>query len=255
LDFTHKIDKTAIPVCNIMGVNVAAINMPWLLDFTEKNIADLSGDYMCVSNVHTTVVSYEDRNYCNVQNNAALAIPDGGPLSSLGQKRGFENMQRTTGPSYMEEILKISAEKGWKHYFYGSTEETIEKLKDVLADDYKGVQVVGMYSPPFRELTTEEKEQVINEINEAKPDFIWVGLGAPKQELWMAEHQGKVNGFMVGVGAAFDYLTKNIERAPEWMQKHNLEWLYRLLQDPKRLFYRYFHTNLKFIWCAVIRGK
>lgn len=255
MDFTHKIDKTAIPVCNIMGVNVAAINMPWLLDFTEKNIADLSGDYMCVSNVHTTVVSYEDRNYCNVQNNAALAIPDGGPLSSLGQKRGFENMQRTTGPSYMEEILKISAEKGWKHYFYGSTEETIEKLKDVLADDYKGVQVVGMYSPPFRELTTEEKEQVINEINEAKPDFIWVGLGAPKQELWMAEHQGKVNGFMVGVGAAFDYLTKNIERAPEWMQKHNLEWLYRLLQDPKRLFYRYFHTNLKFIWCAVIRGK
>lgn len=255
MEFTHKIDKTAIPVCNIMGVNVAAINMTWLLDFTEKNIADLSGDYMCVSNVHTTVVSYEDKNYCAIQNNAVLAIPDGGPLSSLGQKRGFENMQRTTGPSYMEAILKISSEKGWKHYFYGSTEETIEKLKTVLAEEYKGVQVVGMYSPPFRELTNEEKEKITNDINDAQPDFIWVGLGAPKQEIWMAEHQGKMNGFMVGVGAAFDYLAKNIERAPEWMQKHNLEWLYRLLQDPKRLFYRYFHTNLKFIWCAVVRGK
>ena len=255
MDFSHKIDKTEIPVCNIMGVNVAAINMSWLLDFTEKNITELSGDYMCVSNVHTTVMSYEDEKYRDIQNNAALAIPDGGPLSSVSRKRGFTNMQRTTGPSYMEEILKISAEKGWNHYFYGSTEETIEKLKNILAEEYKGVQVVGMYSPPFRELTEAEKEKIINDINEAQPDFIWVGLGAPKQEIWMAEHQGKVNGFMIGVGAAFDYLAGNIERAPEWMQKHNLEWIYRLLQDPKRLFYRYFHTNLKFIWCAVVRGK
>lgn len=255
MGFKHKINESEIPVCNIMRVNIAAINMDWLLEFTNKNINELSGDYMCVSNVHTTVVSYEDNNYCTVQNNAALAIPDGGPIASLVQKRGHSNAKRTTGPDYMKEILKISAEKGWKHYFYGSTEETINKLKITLEEKYKGVQVVGMYSPPFRELTPEEEENVISEINETQPDFIWVGLGAPKQEIWMAEHQGKVKGFMVGVGAAFDYMVGNISRAPEWMQNHNLEWLYRLLQDPKRLFYRYLYTNPKFIWHAIVKGR
>ncbi len=255
MGFEHKINKNDVPVCNIMGVNIAAINMDWLLDFTDRNISNLSGDYMCISNVHTTVTAYESDDYCEVQNNAVLAIPDGGPIASLVQKRGNNNAKRTTGPDYLEEILKISAEKGWKHYFYGSTEETINKLKIMLEEKYNGVQVVGMYSPPFRELTTEEEERIIAEINEAQPDFIWVGLGAPKQEVWMAEHQGKVKGFMVGVGAAFDYMVGNISRAPEWMQNHNLEWLYRLLQDPKRLFYRYLYTNPKFIWHAIVKGR
>ena len=112
-----------------------------------------------------------------------------------------------------------------------------------------------MYSPPFRALTPEEDAQVIEMINAAEADFVWIGLGAPKQEYWMAEHEGKIRGLMVGVGAAFDYLAGNISRAPEWMQKHSLEWLYRLMQEPKRLFYRYFHTNTSFIWNAVIRKK
>lgn len=253
--YVHKVDKALIPTCNIMGVNIAAINMKWLLDFTEKNITDLSGNYMCVSNVHTTVTSYEDKSYCDIQNGGIMAIPDGGPLSSIGRKRGYKKMERTTGPSYMGEIFKLSVERGYKHYFYGSTEETLEKLKKVLEHDYSGIQIVGMYSPPFRPMTEKEDLEIVEKINEAKADFIWIGLGAPKQEKWMANHQGRVIGFMIGVGAGFDYFAGNISRAPEWMQKCNLEWVYRLLQDPKRLFSRYWHTNTKFIWNAMIRGK
>lgn len=255
VDFKHKVNKETIPVCEIMGVKIAAINMGWLLNFTDKCIKDLSGDYMCVSNVHTTVMSDEDEGYKAIQNGGIMAIPDGGPLSSVGRKRGFQKMDRTTGPSYMGEIFKISVEKGYRHYFYGSTEETLEKLYQELTAQYPGIQIAGMYSPPFREITEEEDATVIERINDAKPDFVWVGLGAPKQEKWMAAHQGRVSGFMVGVGAGFDYFAGNISRAPEWMQKHNLEWVYRLIQDPKRLFKRYLVTNTKFIWNAMVRGK
>ena len=253
--YKRTVDKSTIPICNIMSVDIAAIDMQWLLNFLNKNLSKLSGDYICVSNVHTTVTAYEDEEYCKVQNGGILAIPDGGPLSSVGQKRGFKNMKRTTGPSLMGEIFKISASKGYRHYFYGSTDETLEKLYSALTETYPGIHIAGMYSPPFRPMTDDEDKVIVERINETKPDFIWVGLGAPKQEKWMAAHQGRVNGLMVGVGAGFDYHAGNIDRAPEWMQKSNLEWMYRLLQDPKRLFGRYWHTNTKFIWNAMVRGK
>ena len=255
MSFQRKVDKTKIPTCNIMGVNIAAINMEWLLDYLIKNIQDLKGDYICVSNVHTTVTSYEDSSYCAVQNGGLMAIPDGGPLSSVGRKRGHEKMARTTGPSLMGEVFQISAEKGYRHYFYGSTEKTLKLLEEKLKENYPGMQIAGMYSPPFRPLTEEEDKKIIEKINETNPDFVWIGLGAPKQEKWMAAHQGQIDGLMLGVGAGFDYYAGNIDRAPEWMQKHNLEWLYRLIQDPKRLFKRYLVTNTKFIWNAMIRGK
>ena len=184
-----------------------------------------------------------------------MAIPDGGPLSFIGRKRGYKNMQRTTGPSYMGAILQISSAKRYRHFFYGSTEATLDKLRVWIEEDHPGVLIVGMYSPPFRPLTDEEDRKIVEQINLAEPDFIWVSLGAPRQEKWMAVHQGKVNGLMIGVGAAFDYFAGNIKRAPEWMQKNSLEWFYRLLQDPKRLFGRYFHTNIKFIWHAMIKGE
>lgn len=253
--FIHKVNKSEIPICNILGVNIAAIDMEWLIDYLNKNVKELSGDYICVSNVHTTVTAYEDPEYLKVQNGGIMAIPDGGPLSSVGQKRGFKNMKRTTGPCLMGEIFKISAAKGYRHYFYGSTDETLEKLFSALTGAYPGIQIAGMYSPPFRPMTEDEDKAIVDRINETNPDFVWVGLGAPKQEKWMAAHQGRVNGLMVGVGAGFDYHAGNIDRAPEWMQKSNLEWVYRLLQDPKRLFGRYWHTNTKFIWNAMIRGK
>lgn len=253
--YKHRVDKSLIPTCNIMSVDIAAIDMKWLLRFTNRNIQSLSGDYMCVSNVHTTVTAWEDKDYCAIQNGGVMAIPDGGPLSSVGKRRGYKNMKRTTGPAYMGEIFKISTKKGYRHYFYGSTNETLEKLYKKLEHDYPGIQIVGMYSPPFRPLIESEDMAITEHINETEPDFLWIGLGAPKQEKWMADHQGRVKGFMVGVGAGFDYYAGNINRAPNWMQKHNLEWVYRLIQDPKRLFRRYWNTNTRFIWYAFIKGK
>ena len=226
MEYKRKVDKRLIPTCNIMGVNIAAINMEWLIDYLEKNISEIKGDYICVSNVHTTVTSFEDADYCAIQNGGLMAIPD-----------------------------EVSAKKGYRHYFYGSKEETLELLYQKLTNNYPGIQIAGMYSPPFRPLTEEEDRVIVERINETKPDFVWVGLGAPKQEKWMVAHQGKIDGLMLGVGAGFDYYAENIKRAPMWMQKHNLEWVYRLVQDPKRLFKRYWSTNTKFIWNAMIRGK
>ncbi|WP_238336957.1 WecB/TagA/CpsF family glycosyltransferase [Carnobacterium inhibens] len=246
--FVRKVDKSRIPTINILGVSIAAVDIKWTTSYLEKNLTKLSGDYICVSNVHTTVLSYEDESYLNIQNNGLMALPDGGPLSTIGRRAGFPDMERVTGPTLMNEMLKISVDKEYRHFFYGSTEETLEIMKKNLQTHYPGLQVSGMYSPPFRPLIDDEKKDIIKMINETNPDFIWVGLGAPKQENWMAEHQGKVSGLMIGVGAAFDYLAGNIKRAPRWMQNYNLEWFYRLIQDPKRLFSRYLKTNVKFLF-------
>ena len=254
-EYHRKVNKSEIPVCRILGVDIAAIDMPWLITYLDSHLQDLSGDYLCVSNVHTTVTAWRDSEYARVQNGGVMAIPDGGPLSSVGRRRGHAGMQRVTGPDLMTEIFQISAAKGYRHYFYGSTEETLQKMKEKLSQTYPGLQVVGMYSPPFRKMTQEEDREIVAQINEKKPDFVWVGLGAPKQEIWMAEHQGRIAGLMIGVGAGFDYCAGNIVRAPQWMQRHNLEWLYRLIQAPRKLFGRYLSTNMSFIWNAVIRGK
>ncbi|WP_462410341.1 WecB/TagA/CpsF family glycosyltransferase [Neobacillus sp. Marseille-QA0830] len=258
--FKSQVNKSLIPTCNILGVEVAAVNMEWLLDFIKKNVKNnsgnlLAGNYICVSNVHTTVTSYEDKEYCEIQNGGIMAIPDGGPLSSVGRKRGYKNMSRTAGPNLMEELFKISVKEGYRHYFYGSTEDTLKKLFNELTSSFPGIDIVGLYSPPFRPMNDSEDEEIVNLINEAQPDFVWIGLGAPKQERWMKEHQGRIAGLMIGVGAGFDYFAGNIDRAPLWMQKYNLEWLFRLIQEPRRLFERYLYTNTKFIWLAMIRGK
>lgn len=253
--YMRIVDKSGIPTCKILDVDIAAIDMDWLLNYLRNNIKLLSGDYICVSNVHTTVMAYEDAEYRKVQCGGIMALPDGGPLSSVGQRRGYKNMKRTTGPDLMGEIFKVSAENGYRHFFYGSTEETLLKLHKTLLETYPGIQITGMCSPPFRSMTDDEDIAIVKRINETHSDYVWVGLGAPKQEKWMAAHQGRINGLMVGVGAGFDYYAGNIERAPEWMQRSNLEWLYRLLQDPKRLFKRYLSTNTKFIIQALILKK
>ena len=142
----------------------------------------------------------------------------------------------------------ISNEKGYTHYFYGSTKETLDKLEVKLKQKYPKLNIVGMYSPPFRDLTELEDREIIEMINSTNADFIWIGLGAPKQEIWMYKHKNKVNGLMFGVGAGFDYHAEIIKRAPKWMQNFSLEWLYRFWQEPKRLFKRYLTTNSKFIF-------
>jgi N-acetylglucosaminyldiphosphoundecaprenol N-acetyl-beta-D-mannosaminyltransferase len=137
------------------------------------------------------------------------------------------------------------------HYFYGSKEETLLKLENSLHEKYPGIDIRGLYSPPFRALTKEEDEDDIRRINNSGADIVWIGLGAPKQEKWMAAHQGKIHGVMMGVGAGFDFHAGTIKRAPVWIQKISMEWLYRLFQDPRRLIRRYFLSNIKFLWYTV----
>lgn len=233
-------------ICNILGTNIAVTNMTETLQTIEQNIDGLRGKYICVSNVHTTVTAHEDASYQAVQNGAAMALPDGRPLSLYSKKHGFQEAERVTGPDLMGELF--TRNNGLRHYFYGGTEETIEALKKKLVERYPHLQIAGMVSPPFRALTEEEDVAAMQAMNDSGADIIWIGLGAPKQERFMAEHEGRTNGVMIGVGAGFDYYAGTIKRAPMWMQKMSLEWLYRLLQDPKRLFKRYFVTNFKFLW-------
>jgi N-acetylglucosaminyldiphosphoundecaprenol N-acetyl-beta-D-mannosaminyltransferase len=237
-----------IPVCRILGVKIVATDMSYILNFIMNNIKILSGNYICISNVHTTVMSYENDEYRTIQNNAVMAIADGNPLSIIARKKGFLNTKRVTGPDLMEEIFKVSCVKGYRHYFFGSTSETLEKLNKNLCLKYPGIIIAGMYSPPFRSMTKHENESIIKMINESNSDFIWIGLGAPKQEKWMASHKNLIKGLMIGVGAGLNYHADIIKRAPRWMQKHSLEWFFRLLQEPKRLFMRYLITNIKFIF-------
>ncbi|MBU3200970.1 WecB/TagA/CpsF family glycosyltransferase [Clostridium estertheticum] len=233
--------------CNILGVNINVTNMKDTVKIIESNLEELKGNYICISNVHTTVMSYENEEYKKIQNEGFMALPDGKPLSILSKIKGFKEARRVTGPDLMGEIFEIPKEKGYTHYFYGSTQETLDFLKVKLLNRYPKIQIAGMYSPPFRALSNKEDQTIVENINKTNADFLWVGIGAPKQEIWMSAHKDRVNSLMIGVGAGFDYHADKIKRAPRWMQQLSLEWVYRLLQDPKRLFSRYLNTNIKFI--------
>lgn len=234
--------------CRILKTDINVTNMEKTISYITENLDTLKGDYICVSNVHTTVMSYRDPDYRKIQNGAAMALPDGQPLSIVSRMRGHHDARRVPGPDLMPEILKLSEETGYTHYFYGSTEHTLAELKKAILKAYPKLQIAGMYAPPFRELTEEEDEQIVAKINETRPDFVWVALGAPKQEIWMYQHKDRVNGLMIGVGAAFDFIAGTVKRAPMWMQKLCLEWVYRIMQDPKRMIPRYLSTNFAFIY-------
>ena len=223
------------------------------VSWIDEHLAELSGKYVCISNVHTTVTAYRDEKYRAVQNGSALSLPDGKPLSIVQRHRGYENAGRVPGPDLMPEIFALSEKKGYRHYFYGSKQSTLDALKERLLEKYPKLNIVGMYSPPFRPLTEEEDQEAVERINAVKPDFIWVGLGAPKQEIWMAEHENRVHGVMLGVGAGFDFHAGTIKRAPKWMQELCMEWLYRISQDPKRLLWRYLDTNFSFFMVSLER--
>ena len=233
--------------CEILKTNINVTNMPHTLALLDAHLEELRGQYICVSNVHTTVMSYENESYRTIQNSAAMALPDGAPLSKYSRIKGFQDAKRVTGPDLMAALFRSSAKKKYRHFFYGATQETLEDMKRTMIREYPGAVIAGMYAPPFRPLTEKEDKKVIDLINNAHADFIWVGLGAPKQEEWMYAHRGKLNAVSIGVGAGFDYFAGHIKRAPQIMQTLCLEWLYRLLQDPKRLWKRYVTTNFKFL--------
>lgn len=241
--------------CNILGVEVNVTNMKETVNYIKNNLSEIKGNYVCIANVHTTIMAYENEEYRSIQNGGILTLPDGKPLSIVSRKRGYNNAERVTGPDLMEELFKISEENGYSHYFYGCNDETLKKLSENIKKKYPNICIKGMYAPPYKEDFTENDMDIINEINSLNVDFLWVGLGAPKQEKWMNYNKGKINSLMFGVGAAFDFYAGNIKRCPLWMQKLSLEWFYRLLQDPKRLFKRYLVTNSKFLYLILSRSE
>ena len=239
---------TELNYSSILGTKINVTDMEKTVSYIAQHLKELKGHYICVSNVHTTVTAYRDEEYRDVQNNAAMNIPDGKPLSIVQRRSGFREAGRVPGPDLMPEIFSISEDKGYRHYFYGSRQETLDALREKLMKQYPRLKIVGMYSPPFRPMSEEEDAETVKKINACRPDFIWIGLGAPKQEKWMAAHDVKVCGVMLGVGAGFDFHAGTIRRAPLWMQEFCMEWLFRIGQDPKRLLPRYLDTNFSFVF-------
>ena len=240
-------ERKGLQYCTILNTNINVTSMDQTIAYIEDHLESLRGDYICVSNVHTTVMAYRDESYRKVQNSGAMAIPDGKPLSIVSRTRGYWEAERVPGPDLMVRIFHESKEKKYRHYFYGSTPKTLRALEKRLKREFPWLIIAGMYSPPFRKLTPQEDGLDIERINNSRPDFVWVALGAPKQEKWMFDHQNRINGLMIGVGAAFDFSAGTVKRAPKWMQEYCLEWLYRITQDPIRLIPRYVGTNFTFL--------
>lgn len=206
--------------------------------------------YVCICNVHSVVTTRYDPIFGQVVNDADMATPDGEPVAWMLRRFGVPRQRRINGPDLMWRYCAEAATRGESIYLYGSTPETLQILEHRLAETFPGLRVAGSWSPPFRALTEEEDEADVARINASGAGTVWVSLGCPKQEKWMAAHRGRINAVMIGVGAAFDYHAGTTPRAPSWMQRSGLEWLYRLLSEPRRLWRRYLVTNTLFIFLA-----
>jgi N-acetylglucosaminyldiphosphoundecaprenol N-acetyl-beta-D-mannosaminyltransferase len=203
--------------------------------------------YICICNVHSVVTARRDMEFRKAVNGADMATSDGAPIAWALRKLGFPSQERINGPDLMWRYLREAERVGQTVFFYGSTNETLVKLRASIAREFPGLKVAGMHSPPFRPISGSEDEKEVEEINRSGANVVFVGLGCPKQEKWMAAHHGRINAVMIGVGAAFDYHSGTVSRAPLWWQRNGLEWLYRLFSDPRRLFKRYMVTNTLFI--------
>ena len=212
-----------------------------------QRVTQGAGGYICFSNVHTVVTSHKDGRLRDITNHSFMSMPDGKPLSIVAGLSGIKDMSQVAGPDFMLEML--DKHRTLRHFFYGSTEETLELLTEKLKARFPGLNVAGMFSPPFRALQSHEVNHITATINQAKPDILWVGLGAPKQEYWMADNWEQLKpAILMGVGAAFDFHAGKVSRAPEWIRKLSIEWLYRLCQEPRRLWKRYLVTNTLFVY-------
>lgn len=214
--------------------------------------------YVCICNVHSVVSARQDAQFARVLAGADMATPDGAPVAWMLRKFGARTQQRINGPDLMWRYCAQAATRGESIYLYGGSEETLKLLRLRLLAEFPGLHVAGHYSPPYRPLTREEDEAVIERINASGAGTVWVSLGCPKQEQWMAAHRGRIQAVMIGVGAAFDYHAGTLQRAPLWMQQRGLEWLYRLCKEPRRLWRRYVFTNTRFVLAAttaLLRGS
>ena len=204
--------------------------------------------YIYFANVHMVIEAYKDSSFRDLLNNALIVAPDGKPLSIFIWLFYGVKQQRVCGMDFMPLIMKEAERKGKSIYFYGSTKDVLQAIKEKVQIEYPQITIAGSYSPPFRPLTKEEDKNVIEMINNSKADLVFVSLGCPKQEKWMASHKDKVNACMLGVGQAFLTFNGMEKRLPKWMRKLALEWAYRLYQEPGRLWKRYLFTNSIFLF-------
>lgn len=203
--------------------------------------------YVCICNAHSVVTAGQDPAFGQAVAQADMATPDGAPVAWMIRKLGFKGQQRINGPDLMWKYCAQAAQRGESIYLYGGTADTLLALQARLAREFPRLKVAGAFSPPFRALTAEEDTAAVARINASGAGTVWVSLGCPKQELWMAAHRGRIHAVMIGVGAAFDYHAGTIQRAPVWMQNAGLEWLHRLVSEPRRLWKRYLVTNTLFV--------
>ncbi|MEB3289082.1 MAG: WecB/TagA/CpsF family glycosyltransferase, partial [Leptolyngbya sp.] len=203
--------------------------------------------YVVVANVHVVMTAYRDPRYQAVVNQAALVTPDGMPLVWGLRRLGIAHQPRVYGPDLMLAWCERAAQTGLPLYLYGGTEETLQKLREALQRQFPGLPIAGSYAPPFRALSPQEDAADVARIQQSGSRVVLVGLGCPKQEQWMYRQLGQVNGVMIGVGAAFNFFSGEVSQAPRWMMALGLEWLYRLSQEPRRLWRRYAINNPLFI--------
>ncbi|MCI0550590.1 MAG: WecB/TagA/CpsF family glycosyltransferase [Anaerolineae bacterium] len=207
--------------------------------------------YLCIANVHMLMEAYDSPPFKIIVNNADLVVPDGMPLVWMMQLKGYRNQSRVYGPTLMLHVLESAARENIPVGFYGGAPHVLESLVERMQTRYEGLNVVFSLSPPFRELSPQEDAEIIQAINKTGVRILFVGLGCPKQEIWMANHHGKINAVMLGVGAAFDFHAEIKLQAPAWMQGLGLEWLFRLLTEPRRLWKRYLYHNPRFVVLAI----
>jgi N-acetylglucosaminyldiphosphoundecaprenol N-acetyl-beta-D-mannosaminyltransferase len=233
---------------DVLGVGISAINMDMALAEVTRWIADGEHRYVCVTGVHGVMESQRDAELLRIHNDSGLTTPDGMPMVWAGKKAGAGWMSRVYGPDLMLAVLERAAERGWKSFLYGGNEGVADLLAGKLTARIPGVEIVGTHCPPFRPLTPEEDQAVVDMINASGAHLVWVGLSTPKQERWMAAHVGRLNAAaLFGVGAAFDFHAGLVPQAPKWMQRNGLEWFYRLTKEPRRLWRRYVRNNPAFV--------
>ena len=225
---------------NILGVNVSPLDMSTAVGTIARWIEARQSHYVTVTPAHAVMDAYADADLRRIFNASGMTTPDGMAIVWLLRLHGHRQVSRVYGPDLMLEVCCSGLAKGYRHYLYGGGEGAAELLAQTLMQRLPGLQVAGTYTPPFRDMTDSEDEEAVERINAAGPDLVWVGLSTPKQERWMAAHVGRVKApVMVGVGAAFDFLSGRKPQAPRWVQQSGLEWLFRLATEPKRLWPRY----------------
>jgi N-acetylglucosaminyldiphosphoundecaprenol N-acetyl-beta-D-mannosaminyltransferase len=247
-----RVQNNDPPKLNILGVGVVPTTLSAAMATLERWRQEGRRDYVCCVSVHGLVIAQRDREVRQALNRSGLATQDGMPLVWWARRAGYSNAGRVCGPDLMEAICAASPARNYRHYFYGGHPVVVERLVNRLKERFPGFNVVGYKSPPFRALTKDEDEADVAEINGTEPDFVWVGLGMPKQERWMLSHVGRVHATaLMGVGAAFDFHAGTKPRAPGWMQRSGLEWTFRLASEPRRLARRYIIDNSIFLFHAL----